>query len=98
MVEPLNDRFGTDFKPADQLFFDQIEAEAVAHEEIQGATKVNTLDDFCLVFDKALDGLFIDRMDGNEDVFRRVMQGTEFRATAAGYLINKVYQQIRSGK
>lgn len=95
LVEQLNDRFGTDFKPADQLFFDQIEAEAAANDDIQRAAKANNLDDFRLVFDKALDGLFIDRMEGNEDIFRRVMQDQDFRAVAAGYLINKVYQQAR---
>jgi len=96
LVEQLNDRFGTDFKPADQLFFDQIEAEAVARADILLAAKANSLDDFRLVFAKELDGLFIDRMEGNEDIFKRVMQDQEFRSIAAGYLINKVYQQARN--
>jgi type I restriction enzyme R subunit len=97
LVEQLNERFGTDFKPADQLFFDQIEAEAITREDIQLAARANTLEDFRLVFDKTLDGLFIDRMEDNEDIFRRVMQDQAFRAAAAGYLINKVYQQLSGG-
>ncbi len=96
LIEKLNERFGTDFKPADQLFFDQIEAEAVAREDIQQAAKANTKDDFKLVFERELDGLFIDRMDGNDEIFKKVMENERFREVAAEYLIDKVYKQIRS--
>lgn len=95
LIQVLNERFGTDFKPADQLFFDQIEAEAVDREEIRQAARVNTIDDFRLVFERELDGLFIDRMEGNDDIFRRVMEDEKFRSVAAAYLIEKVYHQVR---
>jgi type I restriction enzyme R subunit len=95
LIDQLNDRFGTDFRPADQLFFDQIEAEALEREDIQRAAKANTFDDFRLVFEKELDGMFIDRMEGNEDIFRRVMQDEEFRSVAAGYLMNRIFRQAR---
>ncbi len=82
-------------RPAeDQFFFDQIEAEALEREDIQRAAKANTFDDFRLVFEKELDDMFIDRMEGNEDIFRRVMQDEEFRA-AAGYLMNRIFRQAR---
>jgi type I restriction enzyme R subunit len=95
LVDRLNEKFGTHFTPADQLFFDQIEAQAVERQDIQQAAKANSLDDFKLVFDQALDGLFIDRMDGNDEIFRRVMSDERFRAVAAGYLLQKVYGQAR---
>ena len=95
LVERLNEKFGTLFTPADQLFFDQIEAQAVERKDIQQAAKANSLDDFKLVFDQALDGLFIDRMDGNDEIFRRVMGDEQFRSVAAGYLLQRVYGQAR---
>lgn len=94
-MERLNEKFGTLFTPADQLFFDQIEAQAVERKDIQQAAKANSLDDFKLVFDQALDGLFIDRMDGNDEFFRRVMGDEQFRSVAAGYLSQRVYGQAR---
>ena len=30
LIDKINERFGTEFKPADQLFFDQIKEEAVS--------------------------------------------------------------------
>ena len=52
----MNQRFGTEFKPADQLFFDQIREEAVVDTHIQQAAMVNSLENFKYVFDKALEG------------------------------------------
>jgi len=83
------------FKPADQLFFDQVEAEAVTSEDIRQAATANTRDDFKLVFEKRLDDLFIDRMEGNDEIFRRVMQDGDFRNVVAEYLLRRVYQQAR---
>ena len=96
LVERLNEKFGTHFTPADQLFFDQIEAQAAERNDIRQAARANSLDDFKLVFEQALDGLFIDRMEGNDEIFRRVMGDEQFRSIAAQYLLQKVYEQART--
>lgn len=98
LIDLLNERFGTDFKPADQLFFDQVREEAVANDSLRQAAKVNSIQDFKYVFDKALEGLFIDRMEGNEEIFAKLMNDDEFRGLAANHLLRKVYDQIRTEK
>jgi len=98
LVDQLNERFGTDFRPADQLFFDQVEADAVDREDIRQAAQANSIDDFKLLFEKELEGLFVDRMDGNDEIFRKVMENEEFRAVASGYLLSKVYARARGGR
>jgi type I restriction enzyme R subunit len=95
LIEQLNERFGTDFKPADQLFFDQVEADAIDREDIRQAARANTIDNFKLLFEKELEGLFVDRMEGNDEIFRKVMQDENFRAAASGYLMSKVYDKAR---
>ena len=94
LIELLNERFGTDFTPADQLFFDQVRETAVANEELKEAAKVNSLENFSLVFDKMLERLFVERMDGNEEIFMRLMNDDEFRAIASKYLVKEVYESI----
>ena len=42
LVEQLNERFGTDFTEADQLFFDQVRATAEQDEKVVEAAKANT--------------------------------------------------------
>jgi type I restriction enzyme R subunit len=95
LIDLINDRFGTDFKPADELFFNQIREEAVADEKLREAATANTMENFRFVFEKALEGLFIDRMEQNEELFARYMNDAEFQRSVAGNLLRQVYRQIR---
>jgi type I restriction enzyme, R subunit len=94
LIDILNERFGTDFTQADQLFFDQIQEEAVASENLRQAAVVNSVDDFRYVFNKAFEGLVIDRMDGNEEIFGKLMGDSDFRKLASDNLLHKVYKSI----
>jgi len=95
LVEKLNERFGTDFAEADQLFFDQIRASAQRNEKVVEAALANNLDNFSAWFEKVLDELFIDRMEGNEDIFTRVMSDKAFRRAASEQLAKDVYERAR---
>jgi len=68
LIDILNERFGTEFKPGDQLFFDSICEDAVADTNLRQAAIANTMENFGYVFRKALEGLFIDRMEQNEEI------------------------------
>jgi len=59
---------------------------------------VNTMENFGYVFLKALEGLFIDRMDQNEDIAVRYMNEKEFRKIAGENLLERVYKRIRAGE
>jgi type I restriction enzyme R subunit len=78
LIDIVNDRFGTEFKPADQLFFEQIKEEAIADTQIQQAALANSLDNFKYVFDKSVEGKFIGRMDQNHEIFARYMNDPAF--------------------
>ena len=95
LVGKLNERFGTEFTPADQLFFDQVRETAVANEQLRQAVMANSIENFEPVFNKQLENLFIERMDGNEEIFVRLMNDDAFRKVAASHLMRAVYQQIR---
>jgi type I restriction enzyme R subunit len=95
LIDVVNERFGTDFKPADELFFSQIREEALADSSLQQAALVNSVDNFKFVFDKALEGLFIDRMDQNQEIFARYMNDKQFQEIVAATLLRQVYNQIR---
>lgn len=96
LVGKLNERFGTEFTPADQLFFDQVRETAVANEQLRQAVMANSLENFEPVFNKQLENLFVERMDGNEEIFVRLMNDEAFRHIAAGHLMRAVYQQVRT--
>jgi len=97
LIDVINQRFGTDFKPADQLFFDQIREEAVSDTAIQQAARVNSLENFGYVFDKELENKFIERMDQNSEIFTRYMNDKDFQKVVAEWMRKQVYDEVRSG-
>jgi type I restriction enzyme R subunit len=68
---------------------------AVANEQLRQAVMANSIENFEPVFNKQLENLFVERMDGNEDIFVRLMNDDAFRSVAAGYLMRAVYQQVK---
>ena len=95
LVLQLNERFGTDFTPADQYFFDQVRATAVENESLRQAAQVNSLENFTPVFEQMLQNLFVERMEGNEEIFMRLMNEKALWAAVTGHLLPRVYGAIR---
>ncbi|WP_350027912.1 type I restriction endonuclease subunit R [Methylovulum psychrotolerans] len=96
LIDLLNERFGTEFTPADQLFFDQLSKEALQDTQLQQAAHVNTIDDFKYLFDKAFEGLVIDRMEGNADIFNKLMGDDDFRTLVTDNLLHQVYNAFKA--
>src|SRR5207249_5309398 len=86
LITLINDRFGTDFNQADQLFFDQIVEAAMANEGLRQAAKVNPGDKFELVFRNLLETLFVERMDQNEEIFVRYMNDPAFQKVVTAWM------------
>ena len=95
LVDRLNERFGTDFTEADQLFFDQVTATAERDDKVVEAAKANSVANFSAFFGRVLDDLFIQRMEGNQEIFSRVMSDKQFRTMAQDHLTQEVYRRVR---
>jgi type I restriction enzyme, R subunit len=96
LIDVVNDRFGTDFNQADQLFFDQIVEAAVADAALKQAAAVNPGDKFELVFKNLLEALFVERMDQNEEIFARYMNDKSFQKLVTGWLSSEAYRKLRA--
>jgi len=94
LIDVVNDRFGTDFNEADQLFFDQIIEEALRVDSLQQAAKVNPIEKFRLVFKQVVESLFIERMDMNEELFAKFMNDPEFQDVVAEGLAQRTYERL----
>lgn len=95
LIDIINERFGTDFTQADQLFFDQIVEAAIADEALKQAAAVNPGDKFELVFKNLLDALFVERIDQNEEVFARFMNDPVFQQVVTTWLSSETYKRLR---
>jgi type I restriction enzyme R subunit len=96
LIDVVNERFGTDFNQADQLFFDQIVEAAMADDGLRQAAAVNPGDKFELVFKNLLERLFVDRMDQNEEIFVRFMNDEPFQKTVTAWMASEAYRRLRS--
>ena len=96
LIDVVNERFGTDFNQADQLFFDHIVEAAMADDAMRQAAAVNPKDKFELVFRSLLDQIFVERMDQNEAIFQRYMNDDSFQDTVRDRMADEAYERLRS--
>jgi hypothetical protein len=95
LIDLVNERFGTDFNQADQLFFDQIVQAAVTDDGLRQAAAVNPEDKFELVLRNLLERLFVERMDQNEEIFVRFMNDAPFRKVVTTWMAEEAYRRLR---
>jgi len=96
LIDLLNERFGTEFKAGDQLFFDSIREDALSDSKLEQAALANTKENFGYVFRKALEDLFIYRTDLNDEIVAKFMDEKDFREIVSKYLLEQVYEQFRA--
>jgi type I restriction enzyme, R subunit len=95
LIDIVNERFGTDFNQADQLFFDQIVEVAITDERLKEAAAVNPGDKFELVFKNLLETLFVERIDQNEEIFVRFMNDPAFQKVVTEWMASEAYRKLR---
>ena len=95
IIEVLNERFGTEFKEADRLFFHQIEEEMVANEKLKEQARSNTIENFKYGFEDAFIASLIKRMDQNQGIFTKIMDDDEFSRIVKVLMLEKVYDRLR---
>ena len=95
IVEALNERFGTKLTESDQLLFDQFEETWAADPDVIDQAKNNEFDNFRLVFDRKFLSTVISRMDGNEAIYKRVLDDSEFQKTLMDLYALRLYARLR---
>jgi type I restriction enzyme, R subunit len=96
IIEVLNERFGTTLGTADQLFFDQLEATWLDDQHLMDQARANPIENFRLVFNDIFIKSIVDRMDDNEDLFKKVLDEPGFKAAVMDYYLHRVFEQSRA--
>lgn len=94
LVDKLNDRFGTEFTPADQLYFDQVKASAISNEALVDAAKVNSYDNWKDLLKENLPSLMFDRLEGNEELVKKTLNNENIMNVVATVLGKEIFNQI----
>lgn len=96
IITILNNKFGTDFKEADKLFFDQIEEELFQDEDLKKRALNNPLENFKYAFEDVFITKLIERMDSNQEIFEKIMENPEFKNDVKEWLTKKIYNRFNS--
>ena len=96
IIQTLNERFGTDFKEADRLFFEQIVEDCVSDEDLGTQARANTIENFKYPFEDAYKDKVIDRMDQNQEMFNNLMEEGEFSTLVFNAIMKEVYKRFNS--
>ncbi len=95
IVEVLNERFGTDLTDVDKLLLDQFEESWVADGELSDQAQNNSIENFRLVFDRKFLQTIITRVDANDEIYKKILDDEDFRATLGEFYLRKVYERLR---
>jgi len=95
IIDVLNERFGTEFEPADELFFDQIEAELVQDETLKTQAQANKIDTFKYAFEDQFLSKLIERMDQNQEIFEKIVEDKAFGGLVREWMLKKVYARLQ---
>ena len=96
VIETINERFGTNFKEADRLLFDQVGMDLAEDETIIKQAKTNTFESFKK---GKLEDLFyqklIDRMDMNDETSNKLLNNKDLAsAILFEYLAKVVFERV----
>ena len=95
IVEALNERFGMNLNESDQLLFDQFEETWAADPDVIDQAKNNEFENFRLVFDRKFLSTVISRMDGNEAIYKRVLDDADFQKALMDLYALRLYDRLR---
>ncbi len=95
IIDVLNERFGTEFQRADQLYFEQVIEGAKQDHEVVERALANPLDNFEHAMQRKVEGLMLDRMDQNQEIVNRYLNDPEFKAVAFPAIVKRIYDDLR---
>jgi type I restriction enzyme R subunit len=95
IIEVLNERFGMELDEKDQLLFDQFEETWATDPEVIAQARNNEFDNFRLVFDRMFLNKVVERMDDNEEIYRRVLDDETFQKALMDLYAERLYSRLR---
>lgn len=98
LVTILNNRFGSDYDEADELYFNQIETEMMMDDQVINRAINNPIDLFEYGFNDKFNDILFERMEDNKKIFEKILENEEFGEMVKRFIMNKVYKNIRDNR
>ncbi|MBZ4421582.1 type I restriction endonuclease subunit R [Myxococcus sp. RHSTA-1-4] len=95
LIQVLNERFGTDFKEADRLFFEEVVSQAKEDPEVRLRAEANAFDNFAISMRQKVEAAMVDRMERNEGIVSRFLNDPEFQELLSREIARRIYRELR---
>ena len=95
LIQLINERFGTNLGPADQLAFEQIAHDMATDGDLIETAKANTEVNFRFGFDRKFEQKVLDRAEANEALFARILADSDFAEVVKRAVSAEVYERAR---
>ncbi len=79
----------------DQLLFDQFEETCVVDDGLADQARNDGFDNFRLIFDRRFLETVVGRMDGNEEISKRILGDIDFRTALMDLYAERPYRRLR---
>jgi type I restriction enzyme R subunit len=97
IIGALNERFSTEFSDADQLFFEQVQADAIEDPRVVDTALANPEDKFLLGIRELMDNMMVQRMDKNDRIVTKYLDDKAFKELAFDLMGKALYKRILDG-
>ena len=77
------------------MYFQQIEEALIEDATLTLQARNNDIDNFKYGFEKLFMSKIIDRMEQNEEIFKKIMDDNSFREIVKDILMHSVYKRLR---
>ncbi len=95
VIEKINDLFGTDFKPEDQLFVDHMVEAGLADTTVRERAMANTYENFAISIKGLVQDLVIDGLDRHEQLATKYLNDESVKQVLFDYVAKKIYEEMR---
>lgn len=95
IVERLNEKYGYQLTLNDALLFEQFKGDWTADDELAAAARVNTFENFMIVFARKFMSVVMGRMDANEDIYKAILDDEPFASGLRSEYGRDVYRELR---
>lgn len=98
IIRILNEQFGLNLDEKDKLLFDQFEQAWLEDPDVLAQAQNNDFDNFKLVFERLFLSTVIDRMDSNDEIFKRILDVPGFKDALMAWYALEVFRKANAKK
>ncbi len=94
ILDIVNKRFETDFKPEDKVFLEQMVEDGLADDTLRQQARANTEEQFQHAYDAKSTAMLVKRMERNEDIVTKLMKDADLWKLMSKEIGKEIFRRV----